>query len=81
MRGWDAFRAWYQRRREAEGQGFSYELGDVLATADHAVAFISLRAIRSGRPHAWQQVAVYRIDHGRIAEIWLFEDQPRAIGA
>jgi hypothetical protein len=71
LHGFDAFMEWYQRRRELEGPGFSYPVVDLLGGATHAAAIIGLTGARGTR---WRQVAVYKVEKGRIAAMTAYED-------
>lgn len=74
LHGFDEALAWFQRRGALGGSDFSYRLDELLAGEHHAVALLTLS---EGR-REWRQVAVYRVEEGRIAEAWLYEDEPAA---
>jgi uncharacterized protein len=52
------------------------EVHDVLVGAQHAVAWVKERAVRGERTLEFDRVNVYRIDDGRIAEIWSYDSNP-----
>lgn len=69
-RGFDELSAWYTARRARLGASFAYRVGELLAGEHSAAALITLSSDRG----SWQQVAVYRVRDGRIAELRAFED-------
>lgn len=69
-RGFDAFLAFYERKRAAHGPAFAYELHDLLESDDHVVALLTLRDERG----SWRQTAVYHVDGPRIAAIYVIEE-------
>ena len=52
------------------------EVHDVLVGAQHAVAWVKERAVRGECTLEFDRVNVYRIDDGRIAEIWSYDSNP-----
>ena len=70
LRGFDAFMAWYEQRRTAEGPSFSYRVDDVLGGENHAAAVLTLSTV----DRSWRQVVLYTVRGGLIAEIWARED-------
>lgn len=60
---------------------FRIELHDVLANDDHAVALTTNRAERVGRTLVYDEAAVFRIVHGKVAEAWLYVDDQQAHAA
>jgi len=68
--GFDEALRWFQRKGAAEGQAFTYGIEELMGGDRHAVALFLLST--NGRD--WRQAAVYRIDAGKIAEIWLYEE-------
>ena len=69
----------FGRRREETGSSLSFEVHDVLANDDHAVALVSNKAERDGRTLEWKSVSVYHMRNGRIAEAWTHNDDQYAI--
>ena len=69
----------FGRRREETGSSLSFEVHDVLANDDHAVALVSNRAERDGRTLEWKSVSVYHMRDGMIAEAWTHNDDQYAI--
>lgn len=74
VRGFDAFLDWYARRRALAGRGFRYEVDELLAGERYVVALILLFDEPAGDPRERRQVAIYRVQDGRLAEVWLYED-------
>ena len=72
LRGFDEVLAWFERRGALGGASFSYRLDELLGGESHAVALLTLS---DGRAE-WRQLAVYRVEGGRIAEVSLYEEQP-----
>ena len=71
LRGFDEVLAWLERRGALGGASLSYRLDELLGGSRHAVALLTL----SDGERRWPQVAVYRVEEGRIAEVWLYEDE------
>lgn len=71
LSGFDAFMAWYARRRSAL-PGFQYNVLDILGGERHAAAVIRLTDGSS----TWRQVAVYEIAEGQITSMTAYEDPP-----
>jgi hypothetical protein len=69
-RGFDEALRWLQQKGAWEGQGFSYELEELMGGERYAVAILRLATTR----RRWWQTAVYRVEDGKIAEVWLFEE-------
>ena len=70
LHGFDALMKWYAGRRDAEGPSFRYDVLDLLGGTDHAAAVIRL----STADRQWRQIAVYRIAHGVITAMAMYED-------
>jgi ketosteroid isomerase-like protein len=81
-RGKDGLREWARRIDEllgAEGS-LARTLHDVLASDDHAVQLVSVKARRSnGRSTSWNAAVVMHVRDGKISEIWLNIDDPYAV--
>lgn len=69
-RGFDDALRWYEGKRETEGPDFAYNLIALLPGAGEVAAVIELRNAR----RRWLQVALYRIEKGRITSVRLFEE-------
>lgn len=72
-RGFDAFIAWYESRREAAAD-FHYDVLDLMTSTTRVTALIALRADGV----EWRQLALYEISEDQIANIWLFEEEPQS---
>lgn len=72
-RGFDAFRAWFEARRTRSSQAFGYRVIAITGGLSLASAIVAMRDVRDGREVEWEQVAVYRVDAGLIAEAWAIE--------
>ena len=59
---------------EATEGSFRLEPEAVVCTADHAAAAVRWRAERAGAAVEGYDLAVYRIEAGKIAEAWFFQD-------
>jgi hypothetical protein len=52
-----------------------HEIIDLLSSKDHAVALVRSSAThKGGRSIAGRSVYVFRMENGRIAEVWLYGD-------
>jgi ketosteroid isomerase-like protein len=69
-RGLDEALRWFQRKSAWEGRPVNYSVEELLGGERHAATILRL----SADAEEWRQVAVYRIDDGRIAEVWLYEE-------
>ena len=52
---------------------------DVLASPDHAVALVSMRAVRGDRSFDFDRVVVYHGDGDRITETWSLDSDPEGL--
>ena len=66
---------------EETGGTFRIELNDVLANDERAVALTTNRGERLGRTLVYEEAAVFRLAAGKIAEAWLYVDDPEAHAA
>ena len=57
------------------------ELHDVLASADHTVALVTVRAERAGKQLALNLVHVIHAENGKATEIWTHSSDPAAAAA
>lgn len=70
--GQDAVLAYYTRLfRDTEGQFENLGVDDVLASDTHAASLVRWRVARGGRTLDIDRVVIYRIQDGKIAEIWV----------
>jgi ketosteroid isomerase-like protein len=59
----------------------SYELHDVLANDDHAIAIGTATATRGGRTLEYRTAEIFHIRNGKATERWAFSDDTAAITA
>lgn len=66
---------------EVTGGTFALEPREIISTAEHVAAAVPWQADRSGIHVEGNDLAVYRIADGRIAEAWFFADgyDPQAL--
>jgi uncharacterized protein len=66
---------------EVTGGSFALEAREIISTAEHVAATVRWRAERSGVGVEGNDLAVFRIAAGRIAEAWFFADgyEPQAL--
>jgi uncharacterized protein len=55
------------------------EVHEVLIGTEHAVALVRERALRGVRSLDFDRVNVYRLQGGKIAEIWSYDSDPYAL--
>jgi ketosteroid isomerase-like protein len=70
LSGFAGLMRWYAERTAALGDAFGYELVDLLSGNHHVAAVLRL----ADGSHAWQQVALYRVDSGVITAVTAYED-------
>jgi uncharacterized protein len=75
-RGREAVLDLLARLRAATGGTFRLEVRDAVATGEHVAVTIHWSAERDGRRDAGQELAVYRVRDGRVAEAWFFPEFP-----
>jgi ketosteroid isomerase-like protein len=78
-RGKEAVQEVFGKRREAVRGTLTFEVHDVLANDDHAVALVSNRAERDGQTFEWKSVSVYHMADGKITEAWTHNDDQYAV--
>ena len=67
-----------------EGAGdftIAYEIHDVIANDDHAIALGSATATRGGETLKYNTAEIFHIRDGKAAERWAFSDDTAAIAA
>ena len=74
IHGFDEFIAWFGRRRQSLGESFAYRVDELLAGNRHAAAMITLSRAIGGRRIEWRQLAVYRVEDGRITAVHAYEE-------
>ena len=81
-RGKDGLREWIRRIDELLGAtgSLTRTLHDILASDNHAVQLVSVKARRAnGRSASWKAVVVMHVRDRKISEIWLHIDDPYAV--
>jgi ketosteroid isomerase-like protein len=73
-RGRDTVAALLEKFVEITGGTFTLEPARVICTAEHVAASVRWRAERNGRQVEGNDLAVFRIKGGQIAEAWFFPD-------
>lgn len=72
FRGQDAVLAYYTRLfRDTDGRFTPLGVDDILASDTHAASLVRWKVERNGRELEIDRVVIYRIEDGRIAEIWV----------
>ena len=72
FRGQDAVLAYYTRMfQDTEGKFQPLGVDDILASDTHAASLVRWRVERDGTTLEIDRVVIYRIEDGRIAEIWV----------
>ena len=70
--GQDAVLAYYTRLfRDTDGRFTPLGVDDILASDSHAASLVRWKVERHGRTMEIDRVVIYRIEDGRIAEIWV----------
>ena len=70
--GRDAVLAYYTRIfQDTEGHFENLGVDDILASDTHAVSLVRWRVQRGGKTLEIDRVVIYRIEDGKIAEIWV----------
>lgn len=60
---------------------YRIELQDLLAGERYAAVVVDASCRRAERDLSWRRVALFRVEDGRIAEEWLFEEDQYAVDA
>jgi ketosteroid isomerase-like protein len=69
----------FARVFELTGGTFSFELHDVLANDEHAVALVTVRAERAGKQLTDNEVLTYHIRDGKVSEVWAHHSDDYAV--
>ncbi len=84
IQGFEALLEWFAARRAGSGASFGYQVVSMLGGDELAAALLRLHDVRDGLRLEWEQVAVYRVAAGRVAEVWAMEsdavERPFQIG-
>jgi uncharacterized protein len=70
--GWPAIAEFFGRTMQLTGGIFSVTIEDVLTNDTGAAAIVRSRGERDGRRLDDRQVHLFRLDGGRVAEVWQF---------
>ena len=70
--GADQVAGWLLRTYEACWGSITVEVHDVIASDEHAVALITVRAERQGRSLQDDTVQVFHITDGKATEVWTY---------
>jgi ketosteroid isomerase-like protein len=70
-RGHQAVAAYFELRRDLAGGTMLMHPGPLLADGDAVVQLVDGTAELGGEAVEWRTAGVYRIQAGRIAEVWL----------
>lgn len=81
--GRDTVAALLAKLVEVTGDTFELEPKELISTAEHVAASVGWHAERSGTRVEGNDLAVYRVTGGQIAEAWFFQDgyDPEALNA
>ena len=63
------------------GTSIKYDLHDVTANDDHAVALGTATATRDGKTFSYRTAEIFHIRDGKATERWAFSDDTAAINA
>lgn len=69
-RGKEGVMAYLAKLRELTRGSLQVEVHDVLANDKHGVALLVVTASSRGRQLTWNQMNVYHLRDGKIAEVW-----------
>jgi limonene-1,2-epoxide hydrolase len=67
----EAVLAYFAKRRELASATMKMHPGEILADAEAVVQLVDGSARLGGEEVSWRTVGVYRIQDGRIREVWL----------
>lgn len=70
-RGVDAVLEYFAKRRELASATMKMHPGEVLADEEAVVQLVDGTAQLGGKEIRWRTVGVYRVEGGRIREVWL----------
>jgi uncharacterized protein len=70
-RGVDAVLEYFAKRRELANATMKMHPGEVLADEEAVVQLVDGTAHFGGEEVSWRTVGVYRVEGGRICEVWL----------
>lgn len=70
-RGREGVAAYFEHRRELASATMVMHPGPLLADGDAVVQLVDGTAELGGRQVEWRTAGVYRIEDGRVSEVWL----------
>jgi hypothetical protein len=70
-RGHEAVVEYFRTRREIADNSMRLHPGAMLLEDDCVVQRVDGTALIDGEPVAWKTVGIYRLEAGRVAEVWL----------
>jgi ketosteroid isomerase-like protein len=70
-RGADAVLAYFVKRREVANETMRMHPGEIVADGEAVIQLVDGTATVGGQEVSWRTVGVYRIEDGRIREVWL----------
>ncbi len=76
-RGQDAVFAFFARTAELSGGTLRFDLHDVVANDEHAVALVRSTASRQGKQIDVREAQICHISNGKITEFWGFSEDQR----
>ncbi len=62
-----------------EGYNITYEVHDVVANDDHAIALGTAHATNGDRSLTYRTAEIYHVRDGKVTERWAFSDDTKAI--
>jgi ketosteroid isomerase-like protein len=79
--GWPAVQEFFVRTMQLTNGTFRLEVHELLANDDGAAAVVQSRAEREGRTLDSRQIHHFRIEDGRVVEVWQFVDDADAVSS
>lgn len=76
LNGVDAVLAMMEKAAELTNGTFELQVSEVLANSHHAVALIRWTATVNGQTIESSEFAMFRIESGKIKDVWFFEEHP-----
>jgi ketosteroid isomerase-like protein len=70
-RGWEAVLRYFVLRRQLARETMRMHPGEVLADGEAVVQLVDGAVMLGGEEVRWRTVGVYRIEAGRVREVWL----------
>src|SRR4051794_7737026 len=80
LRGRDAVMSAIRQSMAETHDTFSLRVTDLLASEAHVVALVDFTAERHGGRMSGREIGVFKVDHGRITEVWFYTaEDPDAV--